>query len=443
MSTDIIQADYECLEELARRFGEQAEAQSELHRRMAQAAAALQNGGWIGEGSAAFTQEMQGEIFPTMQRLTESLEQAKSVTLQVSEVVRQAEEEAARLFGGEGEVITKRNGDGVASYSPNESIPPPRIYIINGINSEGNVRGRIGDDQSVALEDLLESHGYDPNEVKSTSAIYKKPKGTSLSGTDLRGTNFGGIFKPLDWFTGGIASGVNSLTEKGANAINAFTNAVASNSIFSSAYGAYEVYTEYKNGEQGKYTQQIYNEISADLRDNPLAPNQTVIIMGHSGGGQVSSNVVGMLERNLDVDVSGLVTMGSPVANYDEAGRYATIVDVMHKNDRIGAPLNTPIIRSDEARIFSPIVLNSFIKNPLSVLNINPIQNPISQFAVLEAISRHVGDQPNVQQVTLTGRTSDAHGSYMHDPNGVSYEMLNRLNDIFPQMNLQLSMRAT
>jgi pimeloyl-ACP methyl ester carboxylesterase len=198
--------------------------------------------------------------------------------------------------------------------------------------------------------------------------------------------------------------------------INTVTGRIASNSAFSSVYGSVEVLQEHVYGERGRYTEQIYNEVAADLRDNPLAPGQSVILMGHSGGGAVTANLSGMLERNLGVDVSGMVTMGSPVSNYDEAGRYAEVIaDVRHSKDPV---VNyVPIIRSEESRIAIP-------SDPLAALS-------------NERSYQHAGATPNVSPITLNGPTSDPHGSYMHDPN-VSVDMLRKLKTRFPNMDLQL-----
>ncbi len=423
---DTTQADYNQLETIAGKFGQLADSNTALHSRLAQTSQQLKGGGWAGAGAVAFLNEMEGEIFPALQRLTQALEQAQTTTRQSSETIRAAEEEAAGLFGGDSSL--GREGSPATNGASHE-ITPPRIYIINGINSAGNVEGRIGDNDSVALEDLLEKHGYDPDEVISTSAIFLQPKQTNFKGTDL-----GGLFSPLDWFTGGLASNIDRVTNTGAAAINYLTGS----SVYSSVHGIAEVYEEYMDGERGIYTQKVYSEIAADLRNNPLAPGQTVMIMGHSGGGQVGSNVVGMLERNLDVDVSGLVTMGSPVSNYDEAGRYAeTIADVMHHQDRVGALVGTPLIRSDEARYFAPAALKQIFTNPGSVFS--PYVNPIAGFFAAELPARYIGDTPNVEAVNLarSPETSNAHSSYMHDP-GVSRDMLHRLNRIYPELNLSL-----
>jgi WXG100 family type VII secretion target len=104
MGTDVIQANYDELENVAARFGQWAENNSDITSRVQQCAEKLINGDWIGQGVEAFAAELNGEVFPAMQRLTQALEQVRSVTLEVKFIVQQAEEEAASLFrnGGAG-----------------------------------------------------------------------------------------------------------------------------------------------------------------------------------------------------------------------------------------------------------------------------------------------------------------------------------------------------
>ncbi len=98
MSASIVQAQYEELERIAARFGQQAEVQIALEQRVQRAVAALESGGWIGRGAAAFMFEMDGTIFPTLQRLISALREAQTVTLEIRTLIQQAEEEAAALF---------------------------------------------------------------------------------------------------------------------------------------------------------------------------------------------------------------------------------------------------------------------------------------------------------------------------------------------------------
>jgi WXG100 family type VII secretion target len=101
MSADIVQAKYDELEMIATCFGQWADSNAEMSNRLRQCAEKLINGDWIGKGVEAFSAEMKGEVCPAMQRLTDALAEARSVTLEVKEIIEWAEEEAASPFRGE------------------------------------------------------------------------------------------------------------------------------------------------------------------------------------------------------------------------------------------------------------------------------------------------------------------------------------------------------
>lgn len=112
MSADIIQANYDHLEAIAGRFGRRAEVAAELHSRVMRGVQALEDGGWEGAGSAAFFAEMQGEMYPAMQRLIQVLEEARAVTLEVRDILLRAEEEAAAPFEHQGSLV----GEGAGNF---------------------------------------------------------------------------------------------------------------------------------------------------------------------------------------------------------------------------------------------------------------------------------------------------------------------------------------
>jgi WXG100 family type VII secretion target len=97
---DVIQAQYEQLAEIASGFGQQGEVTEEISTQVAQAMSSLQDGGWIGLGADAFFAEMESLVLPGMQRLAAALAEARTVTLQIRNVLQQAEEEASSPFGG-------------------------------------------------------------------------------------------------------------------------------------------------------------------------------------------------------------------------------------------------------------------------------------------------------------------------------------------------------
>lgn len=117
MSTDIIQAHYEQLNAIADRFGQQAETIREMLDRTRRNADVLIKGDWEGNGIDAFSTEMDGTIYPALDRLISAMIQARSVTLEVKEIIWQAEQEAANPFRVNDESSIPLNSNG---SQPNE-----------------------------------------------------------------------------------------------------------------------------------------------------------------------------------------------------------------------------------------------------------------------------------------------------------------------------------
>jgi len=94
---DEIRADYTQLQQVATQFSRQATAINRMQQQMKRSLSALQ-GNWIGHGSEAFFSEMRDKVLPATQRLADALRQAQKVTLQISQTLQAAEEDAARPF---------------------------------------------------------------------------------------------------------------------------------------------------------------------------------------------------------------------------------------------------------------------------------------------------------------------------------------------------------
>ncbi len=138
MGNDIIQAQYDQLEQIAARFGRQAEAAAQTTQRVQQAMRSLQAGGWEGRGAAAFFGEMDRSVLPSMQRLSGALAQSQTVTRQVSQVMRAAEEEASRPFRGDGAVAGHVGGQAVPSTSVGAGV------MAMGVAIPGAISGFVG-----------------------------------------------------------------------------------------------------------------------------------------------------------------------------------------------------------------------------------------------------------------------------------------------------------
>ncbi|HBW51074.1 MAG TPA: WXG100 family type VII secretion target [Herpetosiphon sp.] len=97
MAPEIIQIEYETIANVAQRFGKLAADVQQLQQQLQKTAEMLASD-WKGEAATAFAQEMQASIVPTFKRLSVAFETAQSVTLNVSKIFAQAEQEAANLI---------------------------------------------------------------------------------------------------------------------------------------------------------------------------------------------------------------------------------------------------------------------------------------------------------------------------------------------------------
>lgn len=95
---EVIRVDYEALTKIASQFQNEAEAIQQVLQMIRGSMTPLQNGGWVGQGSEAFFNEMESDILPAVGRLTDALTQANGVSRQIAEVMQSAEEEAGSPF---------------------------------------------------------------------------------------------------------------------------------------------------------------------------------------------------------------------------------------------------------------------------------------------------------------------------------------------------------
>lgn len=131
MEAPVIQAQYQTLQEISGRFAKQSEQTTSMISQLQDHLRALQDGGWVGRGADGFFQEMGNEVLPATRRLADALSESQAVTLQIIQVLREAEDEAAQPFRMEGG--EKQKGQNV--------VPPP-----DNVHSDddGGILGWIG-----------------------------------------------------------------------------------------------------------------------------------------------------------------------------------------------------------------------------------------------------------------------------------------------------------
>jgi WXG100 family type VII secretion target len=148
MPAQRIRVDYEALAQISQIFANQSDEMQQTIQRVQQQKDNLEGGDWVGKGATAFYQEMDGEVFPSLKRLATALSTADRVARQISQIMNQAEEEAARILitisvGGVGATIGGAVGAAVGQASWKETNPL-LARDPNDLFKSENLRGLIG-----------------------------------------------------------------------------------------------------------------------------------------------------------------------------------------------------------------------------------------------------------------------------------------------------------
>jgi len=102
MAINRTRAQYDELNTIAQRWAQEEHATRQMLTAIKQVMDTLQGGDWVGEGARAFYAEMTSQVLPALNRLAGALGHASAVTGQISQLVKQAEDEAARALNGQG-----------------------------------------------------------------------------------------------------------------------------------------------------------------------------------------------------------------------------------------------------------------------------------------------------------------------------------------------------
>jgi WXG100 family type VII secretion target len=98
MATPRVRADYDALARIAQGFERAAEANRRALDVIRRAKASLESGDWQGHGALAFYHEMDQEVLPSLDRLWQAFGSAQDVTLKISQIMKNAEDDAATIF---------------------------------------------------------------------------------------------------------------------------------------------------------------------------------------------------------------------------------------------------------------------------------------------------------------------------------------------------------
>ena len=98
MSAPTIRSDYDQLKNVSQTFNAQADAINGMNQNLRGCIDTLGGGDWIGEGANAFQKEMNDQVMPTLGRLYNAMSQSAQITNQISQIMKQAEDAASKVF---------------------------------------------------------------------------------------------------------------------------------------------------------------------------------------------------------------------------------------------------------------------------------------------------------------------------------------------------------
>ena len=98
MSAPTVRSDYDQLKNVSQTFSSQADTLNGMIQKLKQCVDVLHGGDWIGQGATAFFQEWDDQDLPTLQRLMNAMSESARVTQQISNVMKEAEDNASKCF---------------------------------------------------------------------------------------------------------------------------------------------------------------------------------------------------------------------------------------------------------------------------------------------------------------------------------------------------------
>jgi len=98
MSAPTVRSDYDQLKNVAQSFSQQADTLNGMNQNLQGNVDTLQGGDWIGQGAQAFYKEWGDTVMPTLKRLQSALSESARITQQISQVMKEAEDNASKVF---------------------------------------------------------------------------------------------------------------------------------------------------------------------------------------------------------------------------------------------------------------------------------------------------------------------------------------------------------
>ena len=98
MSAPTVRSDYDQLKNVSQSFSQQADVLQGMNQNLQGNVDVLYGGDWIGLGQQAFIKEWIDEVGPTLKRLQSAMAESARITQQISQIMKQAEENASKCF---------------------------------------------------------------------------------------------------------------------------------------------------------------------------------------------------------------------------------------------------------------------------------------------------------------------------------------------------------
>jgi WXG100 family type VII secretion target len=98
VSVSKFRGHYQNLNQIAQTFKQQGEAVQQMQQNLQSKMDTLRGGDWRGDSANKFYKEMDGKLLPAVQKLGKALDEAAQVTTKISKLVKQTEDDSAKIF---------------------------------------------------------------------------------------------------------------------------------------------------------------------------------------------------------------------------------------------------------------------------------------------------------------------------------------------------------
>lgn len=141
MPAQHIRAEFDALSQIARSFRRQSDDTRKSLRKLQRNMGTLQGGDWIGVGAGKFYEEMDADVLPAITRLGEAMESSARITDQIGKILKEADEEASRLFRDGGLLAMIAAGAGTLGGAIAGGIAAAADAIANAVAVDSLFRG--------------------------------------------------------------------------------------------------------------------------------------------------------------------------------------------------------------------------------------------------------------------------------------------------------------